>query len=289
MKTYLSRAIALAVVATASLPVLAQANLVKNGNFDLVSNAKGVAQDGDDNYVVSSTGNPWGFTLPGWTNRGDVAVVYGSGIADAAAHNPLLDPVIGRVGDCGSAGEWRRCSWILRGSQDGTPWDVKYPVTASSPAGGNFFGSDGIYPSASLSQTVTGLQVGQEYTLSFWSAGATLLTGGGTGKNSSSWAVSLTGKTTDVKTTVSNGSYSAVGGNSSWVQTLINFTASASSEVLSFTALGNGSPPMSLLDGVSVMAGHNVVPAVPEPEQWAMLGAGLLVLGLRLRGRRGEK
>jgi len=280
----------LAVASLVSVSAYGQ-NLVVNGNFDRLTSDTGVAVTAADNYIINSGGNggynyTTGYNLTGWTNKSYVGVVYGAGLADSASHYPLLSPDANAT-YCGPAGQYRTCYLILRGSNDGTVWDTSYTVPASSPQGGNFFGADGNYYQGALTQTVNGLTVNQAYTLSFWSAGGTLLTGGGSGTNSAAWNVTLSnGSKQDVNKTVSTGSYSAVGGTSPWVQTVVDFTATASSEVLSFTPSGAGSPPMALLDGVAIMQGTNVVPAVPEPAQWTMLAAGMLFVWARLRPRR---
>ena len=48
--------------------------------------------------------------------------------------------------------------------------------------------------------------------------------------------------------------------------------------MLSFLAVGTGSPPMLLLDGVTL--------ATPEPSTWVMLVTGLIGLGFVVRRRR---
>ncbi len=254
-------------------------NLVKNGNFDDVVNANGVKQPGTDNYVIKSKGDPWGFGLSDWNNASDVAVVYGAGLADSAKNYPLLDPLSNRLTYCPSDAGYRNCAWNLRGSNDGTAGSAGRVVPASSPAGGNFYGADTAYAGA-LTQSVSGFVVGQQYQLSFWSAAGTVGTGGGSQMGTAGWMVTLTGAKTDVSQLVTSDPYSNLGGTSPWVQTVINFTASSVTELLSFQATaGVGSPPMALLDGVSIVA-------VPEPAQWATLGAGLFLLaGLRLRRR----
>jgi hypothetical protein len=56
-----------------------------------------------------------------------------------------------------------------------------------------------------------------------------------------------------------------------WSQQILLFTASSTSEALTFLALGSpaGLPPIALLDGVSVTA-------VPEPAFLAVAGLGLV-------------
>ena len=60
------------------------------------------------------------------------------------------------------------------------------------------------------------------------------------------------------------------GGFSPWEAQTLPFTASSTSEVLSFLAVGtpSGAPPMVFLDGV------DMEPSVPEPS------AGLLLVGV---------
>jgi hypothetical protein len=69
-------------------------------------------------------------------------------------------------------------------------------------------------------------------------------------------------------------------GFTGWMTQTFSFTASSSSEVLSFLAEGtsSGLPPVSLLDGVSLTA--------PEPASWTMLILGLVGLGVVVRKRR---
>jgi hypothetical protein len=72
------------------------------------------------------------------------------------------------------------------------------------------------------------------------------------------------------------------GSFSGWTLETFGFTAAATSEVLSFLAVGspaNSLPPFALVDGVSLTS-------VPEPSTWAMMLAGFGGLGFAAFRRR---
>lgn len=147
----------------------------------------------------------------------------------------------------------------------------------ASPVGGNFVASDGAFEVAPLSQTVNGLVAGQQYNLTFYWAGAQQ--SGFNGATTEQWKVSLGGETqsTAVKNNVNHGF-------TGWQKETFTFTATGTSELLSFLAVGTpaGVPPFSLLDGVSMTA------AVPEPQTWGMLGLGLGLVGFAARRRKAK-
>jgi hypothetical protein len=218
-------------------PSDAQADIITNGSFELSSNGNG--QPG------------FNTTLTGWTSTG-YNFVYASGTADTT----------GAVGNAGTVKLWGPGT----GSANG--------LTASSPDGGNFIAADGAYQVGAISQTLTGLTVGQAYTVSFWWAGAQQ--SGFTGATTEQWNVSF-GGTTQSTPAIDNANHGFTG----WVQQTFTFIADNTTDTLSFLAVGTptGKPPFSLLDGVSVNP-------VPEPSTVVLMGIGLVGVGVvRMRRR----
>jgi hypothetical protein len=149
---------------------------------------------------------------------------------------------------------------------------------SASPAGGNYYAADGAYGVQPLTQTINGLVVGQKYDLSFYWAGAQQYNFNGA--TTEQWKVSFGNENyaTAVKTNADHGF-------TGWQQEVVTFTATSSSQLLSFLAVGtpNGVPPFSLLDGVSMTA------KVPEPGTLAIVGLGLGLLGFSARRRKSKK
>ena len=143
-----------------------------------------------------------------------------------------------------------------------------------SPTGGNWIGADGAYLVGPIQQTINNLVVGQNYQLSFdWAAAQQ---SGYYGPTTEGWIVSL-GNQTFATEILHNPNQ----GFQDWRQQTFNFTATSTSEVLSFLAAGTptGNPPFSLLDNVQLNA-------VPEPGSLALMLAamGVLVANSRRRG-----
>ena len=138
---------------------------------------------------------------------------------------------------------------------------------------GNFIAADGAYQTGPISQTVNGLTTGKSYTVSFYFAGAQQY--GFTGATTEQWLVSL-GSQQLATAVLSDTSHGFTG----WQYTSLTFTATATSEVLSFLAVGtpSGVPPFTLLDGVSMVA-------APEPGSAAMLVTGVLAIAFFARRR----
>ena len=157
-----------------------------------------------------------------------------------------------------------------------------YPgLPSTSPVGGNFVESDGDPVFAStISQSISGLTVGQEYDVTFWQAAGQQDTF--TGPTTEQWKVGL-----GSEYHYSHQYQLPQGATGPWEFQTLEFTATATTEVLSFLAAGTpgGAPPMVFLDGVSMQA---VPEAVPEPSSLALVGFGIIGLGLA-RSRRQAK
>ena len=149
---------------------------------------------------------------------------------------------------------------------------------SDAPLGGNTVAIDGdpVYR-ASIFQTVGGLTAGNKYTVTFQQAGAQQY--GLSGATTEYWEVAL-GAGAQNSTTMNNASMGFTG----WFSQSLTFTATAASEVLSFTSYGapGGEPPIALLADVSLTA-------VPEPSTWALMVLGFAGLGFaayrRTKGR----
>jgi hypothetical protein len=154
------------------------------------------------------------------------------------------------------------------------------PTVAPAPDGGNFVSLDGYSQNNTLSQTITGLTVGQQYTLSFnWAAAQDA-----TANNvpySDQVDVSFGSSTQSTANTglLDYGSFFA------WTPVTMTFTADSTSDVLSFLADGTpyGGPPDVLLDNIQLTAA-----AVPEPSTLVLssiVTVGFIAVGLHRRAR----
>lgn len=150
--------------------------------------------------------------------------------------------------------------------------------TILSPVGGNFIGLDGDFQVTAVTQTITGLTVGATYTLGFYWAESQQT--GYTGATTDFIAATL-GSTTHDTATVTNPSQGFTG----WTYQRFNYTATATSETLSFLASGTptGLPPFLLISDVSLTA--------PEPGTLSLMlgGLGLLVGAGVLRSKKRSK
>jgi hypothetical protein len=161
------------------------------------------------------------------------------------------------------------------------PGDVLAPGASQTDADGGYFvalDGDNSGTQVYMQQTINGLTTGDKYDLSFlW--GGIQLGGGYSSPTTESLQVSL-GAETHSTAVVSECSQCFSG----WFSEQIQFTATGPSEVLQFLSVGNGVPPMALIDGVSLTgAGAG---GVPEPATWAMMLLGVVGLGAVAHRRR---
>jgi hypothetical protein len=245
--------LALGTILLTAAPAFAGPNLVQNGGFELTTH-------GPDAFVGVGISDPLD-----WSGGG-IAAIYSPGAADATGANQGPYQVYLWGPNNPTAG----CVVSVCNSLNGLP--------STSPAGGNYLAADSQSAfDVPLTQTVSGLQVGGTYDLSFYYAAAQFRFFDGSlwnGPTDSFWQVSLGSQTFDTQD-LSIASH----GFSGWKLGGFTFTATSPTEVLSFLASSNvGSvnlPPVALLDGVSL----STPSSTPEPSTWAMMLLGFAGLG----------
>ncbi len=244
---------------TAFSPAAQAANLVLNGSFE---NNGGLGEiDGSISFATSWT---IGATVDGAPNPFDF-------IVDSTADS------------VGFGSEFSPPNILLWGPN--TPVGLSSPTNSSpsqhatgpvangftgSPDGGDFLGVDAAYADAPISQLINGLTIGDQYTLSFYFAGAQFTDA--LGANTEGWQVTLGGDT--VTTPILNNTSQGFTG---WQTYSHDFTATGTSQTLTFLAQGgpSGLPPFALLDGVSLT---DTTSSTPEPGSVLLTIGGILGL-----------
>jgi len=219
---------------------------VVNGGFEQTTN--GAGELGYNTAAVGWTSSP--------ASNGD----YG--------YNFIFNPATASTTGAGAPNQYGE-NMTLWGPNNGSNNGL-----GASPTGGNFLAADGAYNNGVVSQQITGLIVGQTYSLSFNWAGAQQ--SGYTGATTEAWYYGLYNEGFNNETAVIN---NASHGFTGWHNDTMAFVATSSSEVLSFLAVGtpNGKPPFALLDGVSL--------DTPEPSAFVAMFAGVIGLGVFARRR----
>ncbi len=252
----------------------ASANLIQNADFSSITYSGTLPLT----TVYGLFGNETGSTLKltDWTTSG-YNFVYAPGTADAGknttganAGSPNEAP--GQYNTTAGYGDT-----YMYGPNNGSANGL--PATYATGAG-NFLAMDGAFETGAVSQTIVGLTVGQVYVLKFYWAGAQQQSFSGT--TSEAITVSLGSKsfTTTPVTPASEGF-------SGWMQDTLEYTATNSSETLSFLAVGTptGEPPFTLLGGVDLEI-------IPDFSNWMVFtgfGTACVVFeGMRRRRRKSE-
>ena len=234
------------------------ANLVGNGQFtDYTTGSRGIGW-----VLVTAGTTPYHYsTLGTWSP------------ADPGTLEALIDGTTGLSWDP-HAGHYTNFSYLL---------------TNNKPAG-NFIALDADAANGyatDLSQSLTGLTAGHQYSVNFWWGGKE----GFSSPTYERFVVSLgnqTQYTTEGTYHLNGGTYltTPAGTFSGWLNTTLTFTANQTTELLNFTGQGGpkGAPPFLFLGDVSVT---DTTP-VPEPSSAILAGVGMIALAF-VRYRRNSK
>jgi hypothetical protein len=237
-------------------------NLVVNGGF---SDNNVIAASA---YLGNTDPNKKTTTVTGWT----FGAFHGAGNSNGDnGYNFLVSDGTALFSNMAAEGNSPYGGLSLYGTFEQT--------VSSADGSGWFIAADGWFDNASISQTLTGLTVGQQYTVKFSQASGQQV--GFTGNEIEYWKVGFGGSTQN-STIMDITSAAAV---TSWDPQSLTFTADATSQVLSFLASGTRDvPPFALLSGVSVEA----VPA-PEPEDYIGTLIGMGFIGTLIKSRLTKK
>ena len=165
--------------------------------------------------------------------------------------------------------------WTFVNSATSAEYWVSFGNQAS-PDGGQYLGVQDLanyaprINVAGISQSVSGLEIGATYDLSFYSMS------NHDGSAEQLWNVSFGGSSLDGTATHPNADDTGT-----WTLNTASFTATSAVQALTFMAqyLPGSVPEMLDLDGVVLTRNQSTVPAVPEPSTWALLLAGLAATG----------
>ncbi|WP_341209579.1 PEPxxWA-CTERM sorting domain-containing protein [uncultured Sphingomonas sp.] len=261
------RALLVGVVAIGATHAEGQtANLVKNGNFEDLTNGFGqVVINGNGSQLTTGTNvtSATSWYAPRINGNGYPGLFFtDNGVS--RGYNYAYDTTNRYL--------FGTTSWDGTSSQGGS-----YLVMAAA---------DYVTSVGTLSQKIDGLTVGQSYDLSFsWAAAESKSL---YGSNEAAYRASISAMI-DGQTYATPTANVAAAGFGGWTTAVYSFTYRGGSDVLSFQAAGSPAyaQPMVLLDGVSLA----LTPSVPEPATWAMMLIGFsMVAGVaRYRRRCGMK
>ena len=233
---------AMLLASAVSLPAQA-INLVTNGGF--VPNTTIQSSNASTSYRIPSTFNS--VAIPGWTLTSNV---YTALTPDAADISVVGDGVFGLYTSPGQK----------VASADGSGWIIQMD-------GDSRFRSN-------MSQTLTGLTQGQEYIVGFYQAGGYINQPSSYNQPTSNQFQVTFGSTSKTGALMDMAFGEVV---EPWSYQQLTFTASSSSQLLSFVNVGGplGQPPIALLSGVSVQAVPWETDTLPLVGSTVLFGFGL--------------
>lgn len=243
-KKFVLPALAAGILVVASLDARA-ALILKNGNF---------AINGGAGQLTVNT------TLSQWTGGGK------EGNFGSQTTPPVFVFTPGSTAQLSTTGA----------SGDAFMGVVDFYSATAAPDNGVVVAADGDPAwGGSISQALSGLTVGGTYHLAFNWAGAQQQNFAG--DTTEAWQVSFGGSTQSTAT-VSTPSQTFAG----WKTAAMDFTATSTSELLTFLAKGSpsGEPPWLLLDGVTLT---QTTTSTPEPSAALLFIGGGILVGLRRR------
>lgn len=148
--------------------------------------------------------------------------------------------------------------------------EVRNNAVGAAEDGVNFIELDG-NENDKISQTLSGLVIGQTYDVSFWFSDRT-----GVAAGSEGWSLKIG---SDYTASQAGGGFNTSGGNQ-WQHFTGSFTATSTSDVFSLWGTGKSDSYGTSIDNISVTA------AIPEPSTLGLFAAGLAALGLSARRRK---
>jgi hypothetical protein len=236
----------LKIISAAAIAILLATGVSANATTNLVQNGDFSINGGNGQFNHTTSATDW------YVPNGGYAFIFANGTADTSGAN----------GQYGNLQLW------------GTGNGGLDAIGAPPSGAGQFVALDGAYQVEPLEQNISGLTVGGTYKVTFDYGfaqqknfdGATI----------QDLKISLGGQSFTTPQ-VSLPSHAFTG----WSTDTLTFTATQTTETLSFLAYGNKPvPPFALVAGVSLTA------AVPELSTWAMMLAGFAGLGVAAHLRR---